>query len=620
MQVDWVYYSKDAIISRADVLAKVNNFRSSGILRKNLSGQTEGGTVNPPPTVSITSPANSSTVAGPTNITINATASDSNGSIASVAFYSGTQLLSTDNTSPYSFVWNNVLAGTYTIRANATDNGGATSTAQVSITVTGNTPPVVNITAPANNAILFAPANINITATASDANGTITNVTFFNGTQQLGIDNSSPYSFVWNNVAVGNYTIRAIATDNQGATANSQVTISVVANVPPVVNITAPANNATLMAPANITISATATDQNGTVSSVTFFNGTQQLGVDNSSPYSFALNNVAAGIYTLRAVATDNQGATATSQITVNVVSNIPPGVSITSPVNNASFNAPATIMLRATASDQNGSITSVTFYRGTTQLNVDNTSPYEFNWTNVPAGTYSITAVARDNQNATTTSSPVSISVVTQTPVQLSVVYKTIVSWNSGFQGEVRITNNSSTHASSWSVQFDCPHNITPIWDAVITSHVGTRYEIKGTGGTTSIPANQSVVFGFIGNIAAGQTFTPPYNVSVQGTGQSGRLSTTSLEQQEDLELSVTSYPNPFNDVLTIEFTLPEESRVELDVFDMNGAELSTLLNKNLPAGKHSATWVATSFPQGMFFYRLRNNKKAIRGIVIKK
>lgn len=529
MQVDWVYHSKDAILSRGDVLAKVNSFRSSGILRKNLAGETAGGSVNPPPTVAITAPVNGTSIAGPTNITINATASDSNGSVASVSFYNGTQLLGTDTTSPYSFVWNNVSAGTYTIRATATDNGGANATAQVEVTITGNTAPTVAITSPTNNATFFAPAAITINASASDSNGTIASVAFFNGNQQLGIDNTSPYSFVWNNVATGTYTLRAVATDNQGATATSTITISVVSNVPPTISITAPANNATFYAPASITLSAS--------------------------------------------------------------------------------------------ASDTNGSVTSVTFYSGTEVLSVDTSSPYEFNWNNVRVGMYSITAVAKDNQNATTTSSPVSIHVITKQPVQLSVVYRTIVSWDSGFQGEVRITNNSSTPAANWIVNFDCPHTITPLWDAVITSHVGTRYEITGTGGTTSIPGNQSVVFGFIGNITTGQTFTPPYNVSVMGgSDPAARMATPALQSEEEVQLKIVSFPNPFTSVTTIEFTLPEESHVELTVYDMKGVKLSSLINRTLVAGKHSATWDATNYPNGMYFYKLRNNKKTVHAVMIKK
>src|SRR6185369_14784387 len=85
-------------------------------------------TANNPPTVSITSPANGATFTSPANITINANASDSDGTVSKVDFYQGTTLLGTDTTSPYSFAWNNVGVGSYALTARATDNSGAVAT------------------------------------------------------------------------------------------------------------------------------------------------------------------------------------------------------------------------------------------------------------------------------------------------------------------------------------------------------------------------------------------------------------------------------------------------------------------------------------------------------------
>ena len=98
----------------------------------------------------------------------------------------------------------------------------------------GNTPPTVSITSPANNAGFAAPASITITATAADANGTVSNVQFFNGTTLLGSDASAPYSVNWSNIPVGTYSITARATDNAGAmTTSSAVSISITTGTPP---------------------------------------------------------------------------------------------------------------------------------------------------------------------------------------------------------------------------------------------------------------------------------------------------------------------------------------------------------------------------------------------------
>jgi beta-galactosidase len=86
------------------------------------------------PIVAITSPAEGALLpAG--NIVIQATASETGGTISTVEFYNGSTLLGADTTSPYSFTWTSVASGCYTIKAKAIDSGGASTTVSVNITV-----------------------------------------------------------------------------------------------------------------------------------------------------------------------------------------------------------------------------------------------------------------------------------------------------------------------------------------------------------------------------------------------------------------------------------------------------------------------------------------------------
>ena len=107
---------------------------------------------NAPPTVAITSPTNNAIFTAPANINIEADASDVDGTISKVEFYSGTTLLGTATNSPYAFIWSGVPAGNYTVTARATDNLGdtATSTA-VNIAVTNRTAAAVTIINPTWN-------------------------------------------------------------------------------------------------------------------------------------------------------------------------------------------------------------------------------------------------------------------------------------------------------------------------------------------------------------------------------------------------------------------------------------------------------------------------------------
>jgi hypothetical protein len=124
---------------------------------------------------------------------------------------------------------------------------------------------------------------------------------------------------------------------------------------------------------------------------------------------------VAAGSYTLTAVAADADGGSTTSapvSVTVQAAPNQPPTAALTSPANGATFTAPATITLTASASDPENRLVRVEFYRGTTLLGTDTAAPYSFTWSSVAAGSYTLTAKAADADGGTTTSAPVSITV----------------------------------------------------------------------------------------------------------------------------------------------------------------------------------------------------------------
>jgi hypothetical protein len=92
--------------------------------------------------------------------------------------------------------------------------------------------------------------------------------------------------------------------------------------------------------------------------------------------------------------------------------SNQSPTVSLTSPSNGANFTSPAKISLAANAADPDGSVARVEFFNGGTKLGEDTSAPYTSQWNVGAAGSYTLTARATDNSGATTTSSPVTITV----------------------------------------------------------------------------------------------------------------------------------------------------------------------------------------------------------------
>jgi hypothetical protein len=352
------------------------------------------------------------------------------------------------------------------------------------VTVTVITPslPVVSLTYPVNGGSYVTGSNVTISASASEVNGTIAQVQFYNGSTLLGTSTASPYNYTLNNVLAGSYSLTAVATDTYGISTTSSAVIVTVTAVPPVVAITSPANGSNLIAGSTLSITANASEVNGTITQVQFYNGSTLLGTDTTSPYNFTWNNVPAGSYTLSVKATDANGVSTTSGTLTVTVTAPTPVVAITSPANASSLTAGSNLSITASASETNGTIAQVQFYNGSTLLGTDTTSPYNFTWNNVPAGSYTLTAKAMDANGVSVTSSTVTVAVLTVAPSlpvitissptnQTTVLPGSVVpiivnaSENNGIIAQVQIYNGSTLlyTTNSNSIDYTWVENLLP-------------------------------------------------------------------------------------------------------------------------------------------------------------
>jgi hypothetical protein len=312
--------------------------------------------------------------------------------------------------------------------ARAIDGNGVTSTATLGIQVSGpNQAPIIALTSPANGAGFAAPGQVLIAASASDPDGSIRLVEFLANGNVIGTTNLSPYAMTWSNVGPGSYTLSARATDDRtSVTTSAPVSVVVAApNIPPSVAIATPVPGTQYVAPATVNLAATASDADGTVARVDFYANATLVGTMQTPPYAFAWTNVAAGTYSLVAKATDNAGLVASSSpVSVSVSQNAAPIVSLTVSGAGAARYAPASITLNAAASDPDGTISRVEFYQGTTLIGTAGAAPYAMTWSNVPTGSYVVTAKAVDNAGASGSSNAIPIavaplSVVIDTPAE---------------------------------------------------------------------------------------------------------------------------------------------------------------------------------------------------------
>ena len=190
-----------------------------------------------------------------------------------------------------------------------------------------NNAPTVSISIPNNISYYTAPARIKINAIAHDANGTVKKVQFFSGNTLLHTEDKLPYGFFWIDVPAGEYALTAKAFDNDGFSTTSNTIHVSVATLPPVVRLVSPVNNSAYTAPATIPLAAQATDPDGKVSRVEFYQYSYTtrnetlIRTEYYYPYRYSLSNVPSGKYSFTAVAYDDKGVGKSSHsviITVN--------------------------------------------------------------------------------------------------------------------------------------------------------------------------------------------------------------------------------------------------------------------------------------------------------------
>ncbi|WP_299188559.1 polysaccharide lyase [uncultured Aquimarina sp.] len=207
----------------------------------NCSGNTGGGD-NESPTVSLTNPSQNNQVftLGET-ITLRANASDPDGDVDRVNFKVNGGYYDQDQTSPYTVTWTPTSAGTYTIGARAFEEGQEGLSTEVSRTVivkspTSNQAPNVSFASPSGNITVDEGYDLTVVANASDSDGSVSNVKLYINNSLIRQENVAPYEWGHdgspnpqevNGRSAGTYTVKAVATDNDGKQSEATFTLTV---------------------------------------------------------------------------------------------------------------------------------------------------------------------------------------------------------------------------------------------------------------------------------------------------------------------------------------------------------------------------------------------------------
>jgi regulation of enolase protein 1 (concanavalin A-like superfamily) len=383
------------------------------------------------PTVSLTSPASGASFTAPATVTLSANAADADGTIARVEFLAGSTVVGSTTTAPYAFTWTNVPAGEYSIAARAVDNLGAVTTSSA-VTISVSAAPSAGLPAPWHS------QDVGGVALAGSAN-------FTDGTWSVTASGAD----IWGTADQFHFVHQLLTGDG-----------SVVARVSAVQHVDA-WTKAGVMIRTSLDAAAAhgfmIVTPNGSTKGLAFQRrtatggaSTHTAGGDGGPPTWVKLTRVGdtlfayrspdgsnwalvgsdtiamgATVYAGLAVTSHNNGALATATfdnvsvtpVVVDPPANVTPSVTVTSPASGATFGAPASVTITASASDSDGTVGRVDFYSGATLLGTDTSSPFSVTWSNVPAGTYALTARVTDNLGAEGTSASVTIHVSSPEP-----------------------------------------------------------------------------------------------------------------------------------------------------------------------------------------------------------
>jgi hypothetical protein len=245
------------------------------------------------------------------------------------------------------------------------------------------------------------------------------------------------------------------------------------------------------------------------------------------------------------------------------------------------------------------------------TALNNDNVNTIAFNGNNIFAGTGNNGVYLSTNNGANWS----------QTGLNNQLVYKITVNGNNIFAGTwyssasacIYLSTNNGTNWN-FNVSFNTEIlSLANIENNILAGTNGSGIYLSTNNGTNWIDKNQGLCYG--PSPTAILFFNNYIFIGISGYNcwSVWRRSYTEILGIKPISEVVPSsysleqnHPNPFNPSTSIRYEIPKNGFVKLVIFDMLGREVETLVNEKQNAGTYEATFNASQYPSGVYFYRL--------------
>ena len=493
------------------------------------------------------------------------------------------------------------------------------ATVQVMVTSTANVPPTVSLIAPTDNSTFTEGKSVTLSATASDFDGTVTKVDFYQGTTLISSATTAPYTATWNPVA-GSYVITAKATDNGGAVSTSQAANVVIS---PVMSCT---TTSTVATQGSFSVGYKCTYETvGTNVTITFELLDNPAGLIaylwKQTPFAESqMTNVSGNIFS-----TTISGQTAGSTISYACKFAYSGGLSVTQYINyvvgsncgsttndtqpptgfTATLGAitATSVELLLNAIDNSGTVVYNVAY-GSNSTSVSTTSGVQKSVMITglnPSTAYSFSITASDLAGNKAANNPIVLSATTS------------VNTNSNCSGTASAAAQGTfslgykygfvTSGTDVTVTFELLDNQTGViaylWNTTsgfvetsMTNAGGKIFTIKLTGQSVGSTLQLACKFAFAGGMSVTKTFPYVVGSACSGTGVENVLSTEPF-----------FYPNPVQNVLHV--VLPEDN-CRLMLYNVVGncvfdAQIPAIYNLNMNDFKTGIYFVKAQTPHGI-------------------
>lgn len=353
----------------------------------------------------------------------------------------------------------------------------------------------------------------------------------------------------------------------------------------------------TLTGAENAALSFTAVATDGDADALTYSATGLPTGATLSAAGVFAWtpSYTQAGTHTVVITATDgSESATLTLTITVTDV-NRTPTISLT-PAGPYNATEGVAFNLKATGADVDTDNTVTLSATGVPSGAVWNAGTGDFAWTPnfTQAGSYSVVFTVKDSKNATASiTASITVTNVNGAP-------------RFDVAGAKQMPDTTIWTGKNFVFTYKA---IDPQGDAV-------SYYLVQPAPENAVIVPSTGVFGWRPVNAQGNK--KHYIVIAASDGiltTNSRIATINVLYDTDVEKEAgvptsfelyQNYPNPFNPTTNIKYALPKESRVRINVFNILGQEVATLVNSVMPAGYHSVDFKANNIPSGMYIYKI--------------